>query len=252
MSPRGFDEDPDLGVLTTSVVLGGAPILMVTHDEDDGGWQFLCGTTNAPEHGRIVHLADIVAMDPTVTELVDLPLGWVAWRAALGAPWIRERRTVPLWRRTRVIVVAGVLALACVAAAVWLLGSERRGVAALPGHGRSLLPPAAGIVLTSEAGAPGRRPAAELRYRSTREHRAVEYLRARCPNLVGDHLAWRGSFLDEKGVEVAVEQGATDVPLVGPRRETLYLVTFIDDSPASLQEIQPGHLTCGAADSASE
>src|SRR5690348_10727794 len=63
-----FKEDPRLGVITTARVLAGASIMMVTHDADDGGWQFLCGTTNDPVDGRIVHLADIVAMDPTVTE----------------------------------------------------------------------------------------------------------------------------------------------------------------------------------------
>jgi hypothetical protein len=90
MSPHGFDEDPDLGVITASVVLGGAPILMVSHDEDDGGWQFLCGTTSDPDDGRVVHLDHIVAMDPTVTELVDLPLGWVAHRASRDEGWTRE------------------------------------------------------------------------------------------------------------------------------------------------------------------
>jgi hypothetical protein len=60
-------------VITTSVVLAGAPILLVTHDED-GGWQLLCGTTSDPDDGRIVHLDHIAAMDPTLTELVDLPL----------------------------------------------------------------------------------------------------------------------------------------------------------------------------------
>ena len=85
-----FQEDPRLGVLTTAPVLGGAPIVMVSHDADDGGWQFLCGTTNDPAHGRIVHLEEIVAMDPTVTEVADLPLGWVAFRARVSGEWTRE------------------------------------------------------------------------------------------------------------------------------------------------------------------
>ena len=29
-------------------MLEGAPILLVTHDADDGSWQFLCGTTEDP------------------------------------------------------------------------------------------------------------------------------------------------------------------------------------------------------------
>jgi hypothetical protein len=85
-----FDEHPQLGVLTTAAVLAGAPILMVSHDEDDGGWQFLCGTSNDPEQGRIVHLAEIVAIDPSVTAVADLPVGWVAFRSAVTREWIRE------------------------------------------------------------------------------------------------------------------------------------------------------------------
>jgi len=87
-----FKEDPRLGIITTRAVIEGAPILMVSHDADDGGWQFLCGTTDDPADGRIVHLEEIVAMDPTVTELADLPLGWVAVRSAAGANWTRERQ----------------------------------------------------------------------------------------------------------------------------------------------------------------
>jgi hypothetical protein len=85
-----FDEIPQLGILTTAAVLAGAAILMVSHDADDGGWQFLCGTTNDPADGRIVHLEEIVARDPSVTEVADLPLGWVAFRSVVGGNWTRE------------------------------------------------------------------------------------------------------------------------------------------------------------------
>ncbi len=90
MSNRTFDEAPHLGVVTTRPVLAGAPILMVSHDSDDGGWQFLCGTTNDPKDGCIVHLSEIVAKDETVSEVADLPLGWIAFRAELGGEWQRE------------------------------------------------------------------------------------------------------------------------------------------------------------------
>ena len=90
MKTRAFKEDPLLGVLTTAAVLEGAPILLVSHDADDGGWQFLCGTTNDPVDGRIVHLEEIAAMDPTVTEVADIPLGWIAFRSTVGGEWTRE------------------------------------------------------------------------------------------------------------------------------------------------------------------
>jgi hypothetical protein len=89
MSPKPFPEDPNLGVITTTSVLAGQPILMVSHDADDGGWQFLCGSTDDPSHGCIVHLQHILAIDPSVSEVADLPLGWVAYRHESAAPWIR-------------------------------------------------------------------------------------------------------------------------------------------------------------------
>jgi hypothetical protein len=88
-----FSEPHDLGVLTTIRVLEGAAIVMVSHDEDDGGWQFLCGTTGDPADGRIVHLQDIIDRDPTVEEVSDLPLGWIAYRSAIGESWTREPQT---------------------------------------------------------------------------------------------------------------------------------------------------------------
>jgi len=59
---------------TTKVLDEGYPILLVTHDEDDGVWQFLCGTTNDPEDGRVVGLDCIYNLDPTVAQLSDLNL----------------------------------------------------------------------------------------------------------------------------------------------------------------------------------
>jgi hypothetical protein len=88
-----FDDPPNVATYTTRRVLDeGHPILLVTHDEDDGAWQFLCGTTNDAAHGRIVGLECIVDLDPSLIELADLPLGWRAWRESPGKAWIREPR----------------------------------------------------------------------------------------------------------------------------------------------------------------
>ena len=68
----------------------GAPILLVTHDADDGSWQFLCGTTDDPSDARVVGLGQMYKRDPTVGELADLPEGWRASRASADRPWHRE------------------------------------------------------------------------------------------------------------------------------------------------------------------
>ena len=38
-----FDQPPDAAAITVRAVLDGAPILLVSHDADDDGWQFLDG-----------------------------------------------------------------------------------------------------------------------------------------------------------------------------------------------------------------
>jgi hypothetical protein len=96
--PTGQAVDPDWpfpgprneAVITTKPVMReGLPILYVTHDRSDGGWQFLCGTTNRTEDGMVVALSTVVRHDPSIRVLADLPEGWCAWREGPGQPWLR-------------------------------------------------------------------------------------------------------------------------------------------------------------------
>jgi hypothetical protein len=84
-----FADTPNTASITTRQVLEGAPILLVTHDEDDGGWQFLCGSTNDPADARVVGLGRMLERDGTLGELADLPEGWRASRVSADAPWER-------------------------------------------------------------------------------------------------------------------------------------------------------------------
>jgi hypothetical protein len=91
ISDYPFDDPPNVATITTKQVLeDDYPILLVTHDEDDGSWQILCGTTNDPSDGRVVGLDCMCQRDPSIGELGDLPLGWRAWRKNPASPWIRE------------------------------------------------------------------------------------------------------------------------------------------------------------------
>ena len=87
-----FEEPENVAVITLrQIVDGGEPILHVTHDSDDGSWQFL-GWENAREEDvKIVALRTIVRLDSTVQELADLPLGWHAWRRTANQPWQRGK-----------------------------------------------------------------------------------------------------------------------------------------------------------------
>lgn len=67
------------------------PILLVTHDEEDHGWQFLDGSESPnPADARHVCLEHVVSTDPTLYEVADLPPGWIAWRQSPDDPWMRE------------------------------------------------------------------------------------------------------------------------------------------------------------------
>ena len=69
--------------------MGGSPILRVTHDAEDGAWQFLDGGTVSEENASIVSLEEITRIDPSIMELADLPLGWYAYRLTANEPWRR-------------------------------------------------------------------------------------------------------------------------------------------------------------------
>ena len=69
---------------------GSEPILLVSHDEDDHGWQFIGISDACVEDGRLACLEHIVARDPSVLEVADLPPGWQATRRAPGCSWKRS------------------------------------------------------------------------------------------------------------------------------------------------------------------
>jgi hypothetical protein len=86
-----WDQPPNCAVITLrAIVMDGAPILHVTHDLDDHGWQFLDGGNVKMEDAMVVTLASIVDLDPSVASLADLPPGWRAWRRSKFGPWTKE------------------------------------------------------------------------------------------------------------------------------------------------------------------
>lgn len=88
-----FDQPRNTAVIThRQIVQQGLPILLVTHDADDHGWQFLNTTlSNSSANVAVVGLGQIVRLDPSVLQVADMPPGWRATRKAPGAPWVREK-----------------------------------------------------------------------------------------------------------------------------------------------------------------
>lgn len=85
-----FDDPIDRVTFTTRFVAKeGYPIVLVTHD-DDGDWQFLCGTTNEGDDIVISCFGCIYERHPFIKEFADLPKGWLAWREDENSPWYRE------------------------------------------------------------------------------------------------------------------------------------------------------------------
>lgn len=86
-----FNELPSTMVITLNVILDRAkPVLYVSHDEEDGMWQFLDGSENLDiDNARIVSLEEILKIDESLSLLWDLPLGWAAERSNKEASWNR-------------------------------------------------------------------------------------------------------------------------------------------------------------------
>lgn len=85
-----------LGVISCACVLqGGKPVLAVSHA--GGEWQMYCSwdghdfkDDDAMSRELLpVHVEHLVARDPSLLELADLPVDMGAERAALGQPWKR-------------------------------------------------------------------------------------------------------------------------------------------------------------------
>jgi len=62
-----FDQPRNCAAMTMRQILDGSePILLVSHDADDHGWQFIGSTDANTEDGRLVCLEHMVTRDPSV------------------------------------------------------------------------------------------------------------------------------------------------------------------------------------------
>ena len=88
-----FPDPPHTRVfLSETVHYGTEPVTYVSHDAEDGSWQFL-GDSMAEDGGLVIScFHHPIDRDPSLKELADLPLGWYAERSERGSPWIRRRK----------------------------------------------------------------------------------------------------------------------------------------------------------------
>ncbi len=90
-----FSDPPHARVyLSETVHKGTEPVTFVSHDTEDGAWQFLGDSMSDGGDPVISCFHHPVDRDPSLAELADLPLGWYAQRDRVGEPWIR-RKSMP-------------------------------------------------------------------------------------------------------------------------------------------------------------
>ena len=86
-----FRDPPNTAVMTTRAIVEEQQRIHYVFLGDDGWWQFhAAGPVAVLDDARIVSLALMLQMDPTLRPLSDLPAGWRATRDAPDGAWLRE------------------------------------------------------------------------------------------------------------------------------------------------------------------
>ncbi len=83
-----MDNNLNIYVFTTRYVMKEqSPIVRVLHDED-GDWQFLGDEGNLTESDAVViSLGEIIELDNSLKEIINLPIGKQALRNDRGESW---------------------------------------------------------------------------------------------------------------------------------------------------------------------
>ena len=88
-----FYDSPDTAtIICCHIMERQAPILYVSHDEDDGMWQFLCGETHEINEAKLVSLKWVFDLDNSVSALKDMPCGYYAERKTQDDDWIIRKQ----------------------------------------------------------------------------------------------------------------------------------------------------------------
>jgi len=88
--PWPFSDPPDTAVFTTTqITRESKPILFVSHDTD-GSWQFHWGGRINAAEAAVIGLSEVIASDPALVSLANLPLGWIAMRESESTPWVHS------------------------------------------------------------------------------------------------------------------------------------------------------------------
>jgi len=82
-----YSDNLNLAVITTTyVMIRKSPIVYVFHNIEDD-WQFLSAETVPATEAMLVGLGEIIEFDPTVIEVLNMPLNHEAFRKDKDSGW---------------------------------------------------------------------------------------------------------------------------------------------------------------------
>ena len=88
-----FSDAPNTATIICNHILEKyADILYVSHDEDDGMWQFLCGNAHEITDAKLVSLEEVFALDNSIAQLASMPFGHIATRTDITSKWKIQKR----------------------------------------------------------------------------------------------------------------------------------------------------------------
>ena len=90
MKTQKFKQAENTAVFTTKfVIMDKKDITYVSHDKEDGAWQFFSDDhfDNFEDVAKIVGLGEIIRIDSSLLELADMPDGFSAHRKFKGDKW---------------------------------------------------------------------------------------------------------------------------------------------------------------------
>ncbi|MEA4986249.1 hypothetical protein SDC9_156828 [bioreactor metagenome] len=88
---KKFLDNLNTAVFTTKYILEkNSSILYVFHYQDDGAWSFSGVEDCQDEDYRVISLEEMISIDNSILDLVDMPYGYRAKRADKNSPWVIE------------------------------------------------------------------------------------------------------------------------------------------------------------------
>jgi len=98
---KKFADSGNTAVFTTRFIINRESIITyITHDEEDGAWQFHGNDEydNYEDVIMVVALANIIEIDHSVLEIADMPFGHYAYRESLEDEWkVYEKGVGPVY-----------------------------------------------------------------------------------------------------------------------------------------------------------